>query len=130
MNDHSFSRPELCFCGGPMNFTGQSIQCSMLDGGIVELRFDLQGDSVNKFNKATLDELAEAVALIKAEPGVKGLMVTSGKDCFIVGADITEFVDYFTKPEEQLVAWILEVHKLFNVIEDFNFPTVTAINGF
>ncbi len=113
-----------------MKFEGQSIQCSMLDGGIAELRFDLQGDSVNKFNKATLAELGEAVALIKAEPGVKGLLVTSGKDCFIVGADVTEFIDYFKNTEDQLVAWILEVHKLFSTVEDFDFPSVTAINGF
>lgn len=113
-----------------MIFDGQSIQCSMLHEGIVELRFNLQGDSVNKFNKATLTELGEALTLIKADPDVRGLLVTSGKDCFIVGADVTEFVDYFRNPEDQLVGWILEVHKLFNTIEDFDFPTVTAINGF
>jgi 3-hydroxyacyl-CoA dehydrogenase / enoyl-CoA hydratase / 3-hydroxybutyryl-CoA epimerase / enoyl-CoA isomerase len=112
-----------------MKFEGQSIQCSMLDGGIVELRFDLQGESVNKFNKATLGELGEALNLIKAEPGVKGLLVTSGKDCFIVGADVTEFIDYFKNTEDQLVAWILDVHKLFCMVEDFDFPSVTAING-
>lgn len=113
-----------------MKFEGQSIQCSMLDGGIAELRFDLQGESVNKFNKATLDELGQALNLVKAEPGVKGLLVTSGKDCFIVGADVTEFIDYFKNPEDQLVAWILDVHKLFCTVEDFDFPSVTAINGF
>jgi len=102
----------------------------MLDGGIAELRFDLQGDSVNKFNKATLDELGEVLALIKAEPGVKGLLVTSGKDCFIVGADVTEFIDYFKNTEDQLVGWLLDVHKLCSTVEDFDFPTVTAINGF
>ena len=113
-----------------MKFEGKSIQCSMLDGGIAELRFDLQGDSVNKFNKATLAELGEVLALIKAEPGVKGLLVTSGKDCFVVGADVTEFIEYFKNTEDQLVGWILEVHKLFSTVEDFDFPTVTAINGF
>jgi 3-hydroxyacyl-CoA dehydrogenase / enoyl-CoA hydratase / 3-hydroxybutyryl-CoA epimerase / enoyl-CoA isomerase len=113
-----------------MKFEGQAIHCSMLPEGIVELRFDLQGDSVNKFNKATLAELGEVLALIKAEPGVKGLLVTSGKDCFVVGADVTEFVDYFKNPEDQLVGWLMQVHKLFSTIEDFDFPTVTAINGF
>jgi 3-hydroxyacyl-CoA dehydrogenase / enoyl-CoA hydratase / 3-hydroxybutyryl-CoA epimerase / enoyl-CoA isomerase len=113
-----------------MKFDGKAIQCSMLDGGIAELRFDLQGESVNKFNKATLAELGEVLALIKAEPGVKGLLVTSGKDCFVVGADVTEFVEYFKNPEDQLIGWILEVHKLFSTVEDFDFPTVTAINGF
>ena len=113
-----------------MRFEGQSIQCSMSDEGIAEIRFDLQGDSVNKFNKATLAELGQVLALIKAEPGVKGLLATSAKDCFIVGADVTEFTDYFKNPEDQLVGWIMEVHKLFCSVEDFDFPTVTAINGF
>ncbi|MBI2212960.1 MAG: fatty acid oxidation complex subunit alpha FadB [Acidobacteria bacterium] len=113
-----------------MKFEGQSIQCSMLDGGIAELRFDLQGESINKFNKATLAELGQAVALIKEVAGVNGLLVTSAKECFIVGADVTEFIDYFKNSEEQLIAWILEVHKLFNGVEDFAFPSVTAINGF
>jgi 3-hydroxyacyl-CoA dehydrogenase / enoyl-CoA hydratase / 3-hydroxybutyryl-CoA epimerase / enoyl-CoA isomerase len=113
-----------------MLFEGQAIQCSMLDGGIAELRFDLQGDSVNKFNKATLAELAEVLTLIKAESGVRGLLVTSGKDCFIVGADVTEFLDYFRNPEDQLVSWIMQVHELFCTVEDFDFPSVTAINGF
>ncbi|MGZ5442659.1 MAG: fatty acid oxidation complex subunit alpha FadB [Thermoanaerobaculia bacterium] len=113
-----------------MMFEGQSIQFSMLDGGIAELRFDLQGDSVNKFNRATLAELGQVLALIKAEPEVKGLLVTSGKDCFIVGADVTEFTESFKNPEDQLVGWILQVHELFSTVEDFDFPTVTAINGF
>jgi 3-hydroxyacyl-CoA dehydrogenase/enoyl-CoA hydratase/3-hydroxybutyryl-CoA epimerase/enoyl-CoA isomerase len=113
-----------------MKFEGQSIQCSMLDRNIVELRFDLQGDSVNKFNRATLTELGEALALIKAEPGIEGLLATSGKECFIVGADVTEFIDYFKSSEDQLVASLLEAQKLFSTIEDFDFPTVTAINGF
>lgn len=111
-------------------FEGQSIQCSMLPAGIVELRFDLRGDSVNKFNRATLAELAEVLARIKAEPEVKGLLVTSGKDCFIVGADVTEFTESFKSPEDQLVGSILQVHALFSAVEDFDFPTVTAINGF
>ncbi|MHB0970575.1 MAG: fatty acid oxidation complex subunit alpha FadB [Thermoanaerobaculia bacterium] len=113
-----------------MLYEGKAIQCSQLDDGIVELRFDLQGDSVNKFNKVTLEDLAEALTVIKAHPGVKGLLVTSGKDAFIVGADITEFTEYFKQSEDDLVKWILEVHKLFNTVEDFPFPTVTAINGF
>ncbi len=113
-----------------MMFEGKSIQCFMLEGGVAELRFDLQGDAVNKFNKATLEELGEAVGRLKADAGIKGLLVTSGKDCFIVGADITEFTQYFGQPEDQLMEWLLQVHKIFSTVEDFDFPSVTAINGF
>ncbi len=113
-----------------MTFEGQSIQCFELDGGVVELRFDLQGDSVNKFNRATLDELREVVALLEADKEVRGLLVTSGKDGFIAGADVTEFTEYFGYPEEDLVDWILEVHRVFSTVEDLDVPSVTAINGF
>jgi 3-hydroxyacyl-CoA dehydrogenase/enoyl-CoA hydratase/3-hydroxybutyryl-CoA epimerase/enoyl-CoA isomerase len=113
-----------------MLFEGQSIQCSLLDGGIVDLKFDLQGESVNKFNRLTLEELALALDSIKGHPGVKGLLVSSGKEAFIVGADITEFIEVFKNSEDELVAWILQVHKLFSTVEDFDFPSVTAINGF
>ena len=43
-----------------MKYAGQAIQCLPLDEGFVELRFDLQGDSVNKFNALTVKELREA----------------------------------------------------------------------
>ncbi len=113
-----------------MRFEGRSLHCSMLDGGIAELQFDLKGDSVNKFNKLTLTELAQVVALVKSEPGIKGLLVTSGKDCFVVGADVTEFLEFFKSSEDELIRSVSEVHKLFSAIEDFDFPTVTAINGY
>ncbi|MGA2080697.1 MAG: fatty acid oxidation complex subunit alpha FadB [Holophaga sp.] len=113
-----------------MNFEGKSIQCSLLDGGIAELRIDLKEDPVNKLNKATLEELGEAVARIRSERGVRGLLLSSGKDVFIVGADVTEFPAYFRNSEEQLTQWLLGVDRLFAAIEDFDFPTVAALNGY
>ena len=113
-----------------MKFEGQAIQCSMLDGGVVELCFDLKEDSVNKFNRATLLELTEVIGLLAAAKDLKGLLVTSAKDCFIVGADVTEFQGHFKNSEDQLTEWLMQVHKLFCTVEDFDFPTVTAINGF
>ncbi|NTV74722.1 MAG: hypothetical protein HGA66_11005, partial [Holophaga sp.] len=103
----------------------------MLEGDIAELRFDLKGESVNKFNAPTLAELFEVVALLKADPGVKGLLLISGKDIgFVVGADITEFQRHFKKTEKELTDWVMSVHRLFSTIEDFEFPTVTALSGF
>ena len=94
------------------------------------MRLDLAADSVNKFNQATLAELGQVVDLLKAEPGLRGLLVTSAKDCFVVGADVTEFPGYFQRSEQQLTEWLLEVDRLFSAIEDFDFPSVAAINGF
>ena len=112
-----------------MIYEGKAITVKALESGIVELNFDLKGESVNKFNRLTLNELRQAVDALKADASVKGVIVTSAKDVFIVGADITEFVDNFKLPEAELVAGNLEANKIFNDFEDLAVPTVVAING-
>ncbi|MGM4839033.1 enoyl-CoA hydratase-related protein, partial [Salmonella sp. NW1263] len=107
-----------------MIYEGKAITVKALESGIVELKFDLKGESVNKFNRLTLDELRQAVEAIKADASVKGVIVSSGKDVFIVGADITEFVDNFKLPEAELVAGSLEANRIFNAFEDLEVPTV------
>jgi 3-hydroxyacyl-CoA dehydrogenase/enoyl-CoA hydratase/3-hydroxybutyryl-CoA epimerase/enoyl-CoA isomerase len=112
-----------------MIYEGKAITVKALESGIVELRFDLKGESVNKFNRLTLGELRQAVDTIKADDSIKGVLVSSGKDVFIVGADITEFVDNFKLPEAELVAGNLEANRIFSDFEDLAVPTVAAING-
>ncbi|WP_298188156.1 fatty acid oxidation complex subunit alpha FadB [uncultured Pseudomonas sp.] len=112
-----------------MIYEGKAITVKALESGIVELKFDLKGESVNKFNRLTLNELRQSVDAIKADGSIKGVIVTSGKDVFIVGADITEFVDNFKLPDAELVAGNLEANKIFSDFEDLNVPTVVAING-
>ena len=112
-----------------MIYEGKAITVNMIEGGIAELKFDLQGDSVNKFNRVTLEDLQAAVAAVQGNSDVKGVLVTSGKDVFIVGADITEFGDAFKKSEEEIAAWVAEANVIFNAFEDLPVPTLTAING-
>ncbi|NVK38267.1 MAG: fatty acid oxidation complex subunit alpha FadB [Gammaproteobacteria bacterium] len=112
-----------------MIYEGKAITVKLLEDGIAELNFDLQGESVNKFDRVTLEDLKASVEALKGNNDVKGLIVTSGKDCFIVGADITEFGDNFKQEDEVIVKWILEANEIFNGVEDLPFPTVTAING-
>jgi 3-hydroxyacyl-CoA dehydrogenase/enoyl-CoA hydratase/3-hydroxybutyryl-CoA epimerase/enoyl-CoA isomerase len=110
-------------------YQGQSIRVSKLDGGIAELCFDRKEDAINKFDARTVKELSEAVEAIKKDSSIKGLLVTSAKDGFIVGADITEFGKNFQMPEEELAKWALDANQIFNAVEDLPFPSVTAING-
>lgn len=112
-----------------MIYEGKAITVTALESGIVELKFDLKGESVNKFNRLTLTELRDAVAAIKADDSVKGVLVSSGKDVFIVGADITEFVDNFKLPDAELLAANLEINRIFSDFEDLPVPTLAAING-
>jgi len=112
-----------------MIYAGKAITVKEIEGSIAQLNFDLKGESVNKFNRLTLEELAAAVESLKNADGVKGLVVTSSKDCFIVGADITEFTELFAGSEEDLVANNIQANSIFSAIEDLPYPTVTAING-
>ncbi|MGS2743963.1 fatty acid oxidation complex subunit alpha FadB [Halomonas sp. LS-001] len=112
-----------------MIYQGNAISVVRSDEDIATLTFDLQGESVNKLSGAVIKELGEAVQTLSAEQGLNGLIIASAKDAFIVGADITEFHQFFDKGEDYLVEMNLKVHEIFNAIEDLPFPTVTAING-
>ncbi|WP_022957225.1 fatty acid oxidation complex subunit alpha FadB [Spongiibacter tropicus] len=112
-----------------MIYQGKALSASFLEDGIAELCFDLQGDSVNKFNRLTLEELGEATQALASESGLKGVVVTSGKPVFIVGADITEFTELFTLPDAELRGWLEQANAIFNAFEDLPVPTVAAING-
>ena len=74
-----------------MIYQSDSLSVQRLEGGIAELNFDRQGESVNKFDQQTVASLRAALDALEAESGIRGLLVTSGKPVFIVGADITEF---------------------------------------
>ena len=54
-----------------MNFEGNSLRCRPLEDGLVELTFDLQGESINKFNRATIEEFREVVSLLQQQSRVR-----------------------------------------------------------
>ena len=62
-----------------MIYQGETLSVRYLEHGIAELRFDAPG-SVNKLDRATLLSLSEAIAALKQERELKGLILTSGKD--------------------------------------------------
>jgi 3-hydroxyacyl-CoA dehydrogenase/enoyl-CoA hydratase/3-hydroxybutyryl-CoA epimerase/enoyl-CoA isomerase len=112
-----------------MGYEGRAVKVLPVEAGLVELRLDLEGESVNKFNAATLAELKYAMAEVRAIRELAGLLITSGKDVFSVGADVTEFLLHFEKGEDELARWLLETDALFSSIEDLEAPSVVAING-
>ncbi|WP_376707962.1 fatty acid oxidation complex subunit alpha FadB [Kangiella sp. TOML190] len=112
-----------------MLFEGQSIQCSLRESGVAEMRFDNQNESVNKFDRNTLQEWRQVTQILKDHGGVKAVMATSGKPVFIVGADITEFNELFASSREQLIKWLVQANEVFTGFEDLPFPTAAAIDG-
>ncbi|MFK8075587.1 MAG: fatty acid oxidation complex subunit alpha FadB [Granulosicoccus sp.] len=111
-----------------MIFSGTAFKLSR-DNDILELCFDAEDGKVNVFNRAALSEFGEVLSAIEKESDVAGLILTSAKSVFIVGADITEFLGYFASPDDVLGAMLNEVNSSFNRFEDLPFPTIAAING-
>lgn len=111
-----------------MIYSGKALRVDVLPSGIAQLVFDAQESSVNKFDRLTLHELREAVDKLQAAD-TNGVIFSSGKSSFIVGADITEFTALFSQPEEQIESWLVEANELFNAIEDLPVPTISAIAG-
>lgn len=116
-------------------FEGKSLRLQPLSGdeGWVELCFDRQGDSINKLDEQTVAEFKQATALLAQEARdgrLRGVLVTSAKEPFIVGADITEFGAMFSKPPAEIAADVYAKNQIFNAFEDLPVPSVVAINGF
>ena len=113
-----------------MIYESDAITLRQHDGGIVEMQFDLQGESVNKFNQLTVECLTGALDALEAQSDVSGLLVTSGKPVFIVGADITEFTSLFSAAAEDLSGFTAINNGNFNRLQNLPYPTVAVINGF
>ena len=111
-----------------MTYAGQFVQVTVSDN-IASLVFDAKDASVNVFNRATLFELRDAVAALEEVDGVQGLLVSSAKDAFIVGADITEFGAVFAGSDEDLLEWLAEANAIFNRVEDLPYPSVSLVHG-
>ena len=110
-------------------FTGNAITLTELDAGLVELCFDSKSGPVNKFDQATLAELAQAVSLLAQHSALTGVLITSSKSTFIVGADITEFSGVFVKSFDEICDWTHQTHRTFQQLEQLPVPVVAAING-
>lgn len=112
-----------------MIYQGNRITVTMLDDGIANMQFNAESESVNKFDAETNKQFTEVVTALEQADDIKGLIVTSAKGVFIAGADITEFVAHFNKPESEISSWVVEINQVFNRFEDLPFPKVAAING-
>ena len=112
-----------------MLFEGQTIKVEIQNGGLAELRFERRNEAVNKLDALTFGELRRALDAIEATPTIQGVLITSAKDAFIVGADIFEFTSVFKRPEKDIEAFVGANSDIITALSDLPLPTVAAING-
>ncbi len=94
--------------------------------GIATILIDQPDQKVNVMSMAFIEDLERAVDDLT--PGLKGVIVVSGKqDQFVAGADLEELLRA-TQPEEA-AGQIRRLHRVFNRLADLPYPSVAAING-
>jgi 3-hydroxyacyl-CoA dehydrogenase / enoyl-CoA hydratase / 3-hydroxybutyryl-CoA epimerase len=122
-----------------MSFTNFIVE---IDGdGIALVTWNEPGRTMNVIDAAVMDELSTLVAELAADEAVKGVVITSGKDTFCAGADLT-MLEMLGRTFAELVAaqgeaaataqFFEESRKLsllYRRIETCGKPWVAAING-
>jgi 3-hydroxyacyl-CoA dehydrogenase/enoyl-CoA hydratase/3-hydroxybutyryl-CoA epimerase len=109
----------------------KSIGVEVDDEGIATLTIDVEGRSMNVITPAFLDELERVVERISGDGEIRGVIVTSGKDAFMAGADLIGLVEAFDQRQD-LDATIEECRKLqaaLRRLETCGKPVAAAING-
>lgn len=95
---------------------------------VATLIFDLKDEKVNKLSFEILKEFDEKLNQIKEDSSIKALVIDSAKkDIFIAGADIKEIEKL--KDEKEVYEALMEVHEIFNKLENLQIPTIAYING-
>jgi 3-hydroxyacyl-CoA dehydrogenase / enoyl-CoA hydratase / 3-hydroxybutyryl-CoA epimerase len=122
-----------------MSFTHFTLD---IDGdGLALLTWNSPGRSMNVIDPAVKDELAAIVEQVAADAAIKGVVITSGKESFCAGADLT-MLESMSRAHAELVAsqgesaanqHVFEESRktslLYRRIETCGKPWVAAING-
>jgi 3-hydroxyacyl-CoA dehydrogenase/enoyl-CoA hydratase/3-hydroxybutyryl-CoA epimerase len=106
-----------------------TIVTSEIRDGIGIITWDIEGQSTNTIGETTMTAFESAWRALIADDAVAGVVVTSGKDSFIVGADIGELEKMQAMTAEQVFVQNQRLHALFRELETHAKPTVAAVNG-
>ena len=109
--------------------------------GIALVTWDMAERSMNVINTSVIEELGALVDKVAANAGIKGVVVTSGKDAFCGGADLTMlegmgavFANLVrTKGEGAAAAFVFDesrkLSQVYRRMETSGKPWVCALNG-
>jgi len=86
-------------------------------------------NKLNALNKATLEELHEAIFDADENNSIRVIILTgSGDKAFVAGADISEFSNYDIEQGADLAKRGQDL--VFNSIQNLKTPVIAAVNGF
>jgi len=96
--------------------------------GIYHIIFDHMKRPYNFIDTQTLEELGTLISVVE-KGNYKGVVFSSNKSTFIVGANIKIFVTAHDAPDETINGFLKDGQDLFNRIEDLPIPTCSIIKG-
>src|SRR5690606_7787406 len=84
-------------CGGDLEgfLCMKTISFEVAADGIATVTIDVADRSMNVMTPGFLEDLSAAVDRLTDDDGIKGAVITSGKDSFMAGADLVELVGTF-----------------------------------
>ena len=98
------------------------------DNGIATVTLDRMDQPVNTLNADMVAEWEELLERLRADPGVRGVILISGKpDSFIAGADIDQFSQFASPADAEALTG--RGQEMMQRVEDFPKPIVAAIHG-
>src|SRR3989442_7625757 len=82
---------------------------------------------LNALSRALKGELSDALTRIKADPGIRAVIMTgAGDQAFSAGEDLTEAKD-MSGPEAE--EWVREYELLYDQVRMLDVPVIAAVNG-
>jgi 3-hydroxyacyl-CoA dehydrogenase/enoyl-CoA hydratase/3-hydroxybutyryl-CoA epimerase len=95
--------------------------------GIGLVTIDMPGRAMNVLNPTLTAPFAELVTRLETDAALKGLVITSGKSTFIVGADIDQLTQITSAEEAYQLCEALK--GMLRRMEKCGKPVVAALNG-
>src|ERR1017187_2260752 len=95
--------------------------------GIAIISFDNKNSSVNVIDAEFLSDFELQISNAISDPSVKGIIITSLKKDFMLGADLKMIMGI--KDPKQIMAIANRLHTIFRKMETCGKPVVAAING-
>ncbi|WP_050385922.1 3-hydroxyacyl-CoA dehydrogenase NAD-binding domain-containing protein [Bradyrhizobium pachyrhizi] len=109
--------------------------------GIALVTWDIPDRSMNVFDEISTQEIGEIIKQTTSDPAIKGVVITSAKEAFCAGADLSmlegmnrSYAQLFKEKGEEAANQMLfeqsrRMSQSFRAIETSGKPWVAAING-
>lgn len=100
-----------------------------IEDRIGHLVIDMPGRSMNVLTPAFADALDQALSEVLTAEDLLGIVISSGKNSFIAGADLAQMRDFAQQDVGEALAMIAHYNRVFRRVETCGKPVVAAASG-